>query len=188
MFFDPKSFDFIDAFLQNLDRIRAEYRALDAPVLNLYRNGTHQEYFEQIINNNGWVPSWQVGSSEKNYQWLTYGLIYQGIFPNDTVQKMPCTTELLKQFPFIQVAAFSRMKPLSMIAPHCHPELGGDMLTCHIGIELAPKRRYLCVNGEFQEEVEDKALVFDGSQEHFALNSGDRDRTILYMEFDRSKM
>ena len=188
MFFDPKSFDFINAFLQNLDSIRAEYRALDSRILDLYRNGTHQEYFEQIVNDNGWVPSWQIGSSERNYQWLTYGLVYQGIFPNGAAQKLPCSTELLKQFPFITAAAFSQMKPLSMIAPHCHLELGGNMLTCHIGIELPPKRSYLCVEGEFQEEAEGKALVFDGSREHFALHSGDRDRTILYMEFDRSRM
>ena len=188
MFFDPKSFDFIDTFLQNLHHIRAECLALDPRILDIHRNATHQEYAAQIINDNGWAPSWQVNSSERNYQWLTYGLVYLGMFPHDGDRNFPHTKALLKRYPCIQAGAFSRMKPLSMLAPHRHLELGGNMLTCHIGIDLAPKRSYLCVEGEFQEEAEGKAIVFDGSLEHFAVHTGDRDRTILYLEFDRSKM
>jgi beta-hydroxylase len=86
------------------------------------------------------------------------------------------------------VAAFSLMRGPSFIAPHRHLELGGDLLTYHLGIVAVPRFSYLNVDGTFVEEQERKAVVFDGSCVHFALNMSNSERVLLYMEFDRSKI
>ena len=188
MFFETQSFEFINELKKNWASIRQEYEGLDSRIVDIHRNASHQEYLEQIAKNNGWTPSWQVGSIEKNYNWLTYGLYYRGACPDEAAEKFPLTMALLKSMPCVVSGAFSKMKLASMIASHRHPELGGNLLTCHIGIDLMPQRSYLCVDGKFEEELEGKAIVFDGSCEHFAVNASDSDRTILYIEFDKSKI
>ena len=187
MFLEPESFEFIGEVKKSWANIRREFEGLDSRIIDIHRNASHQEYLEKIAKNNGWTPSWQVGSTEKNHNWLTYGLYYRGACPDEAAEKFPLTMAVLKSMSCVVSAAFSMMKPASMIAPHRHLELGGDILTCHIGIDLLPQRSYLSVEGKFEEESEGKAIVFDGSREHFAINASDRDRTILYIEFDKSK-
>jgi len=187
MFHDPRTFEFISLFEKRWEDIRSEYLNLDPRVLSIHRDGDHEEILEQVLVDNGWMPSWQVGSDEPNQNWLTYGLSYQGVFPREAAQKFPVTMDLLSRLDGFNVCAFSVMKARSFIAPHRHPELGGNLLTFHLGIEVSPRRSYLCVGGKFEEEKNRKALVFDGSKDHFAINMGAKKRAILYMEFDKSK-
>lgn len=191
MFYAPDLFELSSVLEQGWSDIRREYESLDRTILEVHRNGTHADFIERRrqhgAGSSGWAPSWQAGSSQKNYQWLTYGLCYRGRFPAEAEQQFPLTQALLGRFPYIEVAAFSMMTPLSCIAPHTHPRLGGKILTYHLGIEVAPRSSYLCVDGVFREEQPGKSLVFDGSAEHFAVNVGRQDRTILYLEFDQSQ-
>ena len=110
-----------------------------------------------------------------------------GEFPGDTEERLPFTVALLKECPQLTVCAFSNMKGLSMIPPHSHPELGGNILTFHLGIDIPKPGGFLWVNGVFEAESEGKSLVFDGSLPHFAINVSDADRVVMYMEFDRSR-
>ncbi|CAN7219733.1 aspartyl/asparaginyl beta-hydroxylase domain-containing protein [Trinickia sp. LjRoot230] len=187
MFHDPQAFEFIGAFEAQWEAIRAEVDALDAPVLDLHRNGTHEEYLEVLQFNNGWMPSWQVGSDQPNGDWLTYGLSCQGLFSSDAGFKYPTLYRLLSRMAGYKVCALSQMKPRSVIAPHAHAELGGDLLTFHLGIDVPDKHCYLNVEGEFRAERNRQSIVFDGSREHFAINLSEHPRTILYMEFSRSQ-
>jgi aspartyl/asparaginyl beta-hydroxylase (cupin superfamily) len=191
MFYDASLFDFAQCFEENWADIQNEYKNLDNTILDIARTGSHAEYVEkrrQQGSPSGWSPSWQVGSQEKNLNWLTYGLCYQGRSPQYADEKFPITKELLNRFPCIQVAAFSKMQPLSCIAPHRHPELGGNLLTYHLGIDVEPRASFLYVDKIFQEQAEKKSIIFDGSYEHFAINVSLQSRTVLYVEFDRSKM
>jgi beta-hydroxylase len=185
MFYPSSDFPFARTFTDNWSAIRSESRGLDPTVLDIHRNGSHADYFEKIANKNGWVASWNYYSIEKNRNWLTYCLYIDGKFPPEADEKFPLIASLIKKFPQIKACALSTMKGLSMIPPHRHPELGNNLLTMHMGIALQPACNYLCVNGVFEEEREGKALVFDGSAVHFAINAGPSDRTILYLEFDR---
>jgi hypothetical protein len=179
MFHDPAAFPVVQHFQSHWKQIRAEYERLDPRIIDVHRNGTHEEYIAQIVENNGWVPSWQVGTSEKNDGWLTYGISVAGRFTNEAPRKYPFLQSLLKDFPQVTACAFSKMKALTFIAPHEHVELGGPILTCHLGIDLSPGYSYLNVDGVMCEEREGGALVFDGSSTHFAINMSDRDRVVL---------
>jgi aspartyl/asparaginyl beta-hydroxylase (cupin superfamily) len=68
-----------------------------------------------------------------------------------------------------------------------HPELGRGLLTFHLGVDVAPGKSFLFVDGIPSEEANAKSVVFDGSFEHFAVNMSSSDRTILYMEFDSTE-
>jgi aspartyl/asparaginyl beta-hydroxylase (cupin superfamily) len=188
MFHDPSNFVFIKHFQQNWKEIRREVDHLDHRILDVHRIGTHEEYFTQTAHHNGWSPCWKVGSIEKNFDWLTYGLAYEGQFPDEASEKFPVMKALIAAFPGIKAAALSKMNPASLIAPHVHPELGGNLLTFHLGIDVEPRKSYLFVNGVPEQEQENKAIVFDGSVEHFAINVANTSRTVLYIEFDRSKL
>jgi len=190
MFYAPDLFAFTQVFETHWSQIRQEYEGLGSGIVDIHRNGTHADFIESHRQHgsveNGWAPSWQAGSSDKNYDWLTYGIGFRGRFPSEAAEKFPLTQALLSRFPCITVAAFSMMKPC--IAAHTHPRLGGNLLTFHLGIDVAPRSSYLNVNGVFEEERERKSIVFDGSAEHFAINVGQRNRTILYLEFDTSRL
>lgn len=188
MFYSPTEFPFITLFERNWKKIRDEYRGLDKKILDVHRNGTHEDYLRQVIENNGWAPSWSVNSTEKNFSWLTYGLFYRGIFPIEANEKFPFLMALLTGTPGIHACAFSQMMPQSTIAPHHHPELGDGLLTFHLGLELKADTCGLYVNDIFESEAEGKSIVFDGSVKHSARNASKVTRTILYVEFDRSKI
>ncbi|WP_211474784.1 aspartyl/asparaginyl beta-hydroxylase domain-containing protein [Collimonas humicola] len=188
MFHAPSDFGFIKIFESHWQEIRDDYRSLEKKMIDVHRNGGHEDYLNQVIGNNGWAPSWSVGSSDKNFNWLTYGLCYRGVFPADAAEKFPFTMDLLRNTPGIHACAFSQTLPGSYIAPHLHSELGGDLLTYHLGLEMEPRCSYLCVGDIFEDEAEGKSIVFDGSVEHFAMNASQLCRTILYLEFDKSKI
>ncbi|KVM90589.1 aspartyl/asparaginyl beta-hydroxylase domain-containing protein [Burkholderia diffusa] len=185
--YDPTDFPFIQAFIEKWEAIRDEALSLDSRIIPVHRSGPHEQYVDQLIYDNGWMPSWQVGSVEPNHGWLTYGLGYQGRIPLEAPRKYPTVHRLLGGMVGYKVCAFSRMMPRSFIAPHNHPELGGDLLTLHLGIDVPDKYCYLNVAGTFFSECNGIPIVFDGSQEHFALNMSEHPRTVLYMEFFRSK-
>ncbi len=188
MFYDATLFDFTQEFENNWRTIREEYFNLDRKILNLHRDGPHEQYVDTLLHTNGWTPSWQVNSSKPNYDWLTYGLSYQGLFPQEAEHKFPTTASLLSRLNGFKVCAFSLMKPLSFIGPHTHEELGGNLLTYHLGLDVVPGKSYLCVNSTFEEQRNGKSIIFDGSREHFAFNMSDANRVILYMEFDKTKI
>lgn len=189
MLHDVALFDFTKEFEKNWHIIREEYLNLDREILDLHRNGPHERYIETLLyKKNAWIPSWQVASTEPNYDWLTYGLSYQGLLPKEAEQKFPTTANLLSRLTGFKVCAFSLMKPLSFIGPHTHPELGGNLLTYHLGLDIVPGRSYLCVDGTFEEQQNGKSIIFDGFYDHYAFNMSDADRVILYMEFDKTKI
>jgi ornithine lipid ester-linked acyl 2-hydroxylase len=188
MFFDPADFAFTKVFEEQWQVIRGELRGLDPKILDIYRNGPHEQYVAALQRNNGWIPGWQVGSREPNYNWLTYGLSYAGLFPDEAPLRFPETRKLLARLTGFKVCAFLLMRPLSVLGAHAHPELGGDLLTYHLGLQVTPGRCFLWVDGNFAEEEEGKSIIFDGSHDHFAVNVGQSDRAILYMEFDKSRI
>jgi len=187
MFYDPRRFELATQLAANVEAVRAELFSLDAKLLGLQRTGPIEEFAKKLERGeNGWTPSWQVGSSDANQNWLTYGLTYQGRFMPEADTKYPLTRSLLDRKEVL-VAAFSLLKPLSVIAPHNHKYLGNGLLTLHVGVDVAPATSFINVDGIFEEERVGKPIVFDGSCEHFALNAGLSDRVVLYIEFDSSK-
>lgn len=189
MLFNAAEFSFTKIFEDHWPEIRREYERLGRNLLNVHRRSGHADYVASAQKNNGWMPSWQVGSDTPNLDWLTYGLCFGGLFPDEAFFKYPITAGLLERMgESVIVAAFSLMSGPSFIAPHTHPELGANLLTYHLGIVASPGLCYLNVAGEFVEERDRKSIVFDGSRVHFAINMSRSERVLLYMEFDRNKL
>ena len=189
MFFNKTLFDFIQEFENSWLIIRKECLNLDNKILNFHRKSIpYEEYAYKLLNNNGWTYSWQVNSNEPNYNWLIYGLSYQGLFPQEAEQKFPVTASLLSRINGLRMCEFSLMKPLSFIEPHSHGDVGENILSYHLGLDVVPRKSYLCVNGTFEEERNGKSIIFNASCEHFAVNMSDIDRVILYLEFDKNKI
>lgn len=184
MFHDPGLFSFASELQSRWRLIRQEYLELEAPHLNIHRIGAVEQYAETLLRDNGWTMSWQVDSTEPNKAWLTYALSYKGMLPDGAAARLPATSRLLARMRGCEVCAFSQMEPGSFIAPHSHPELAGRLLTLHLGLDMAPKRSFVCVDGQAREEGNGRMLVFDGSREHFSVNMSAARRAILYMEFD----
>ncbi|MGB5631613.1 MAG: aspartyl/asparaginyl beta-hydroxylase domain-containing protein [Waterburya sp.] len=190
MFYDALLFDFTQEFENNWRAIRDEYFNLDNKILDFYRDSIpYEQYANKLLSNNGWTYSWRVNSNEPNYNWLTYGLSYQGLFPQEAEHKFPITASLLSRLNGLRMCGFSLMKPLSFIEPHSHGDVeGSNILSYHLGLDVVTGKSYLWVNGTFKEQYNGKSIIFDASYEHFALNMSDADRVILYMEFDKTKI
>jgi len=169
--------------------ISEEYRSLNAPILSLHRRWDLDvaDFKKQLLVQNGWTPSWQVAKDEPNPSWLTYALKIGDWFPPEATTKFPRTMELLRH-PACYVAGFSLFRPLSVIGPHAHGELDSEHLILHLGLDVEPGKSFLMVDGTFLEERNGETFIFDGSHEHFAVNASTRDRAILYLEFDTTKL
>lgn len=190
MFFDPALFSLAGDLQRSSDTIRREYAGLNAPIITVSRNCPIDEFIDKLEahGENGWVESWQVGATEPNPDWLTYAIYVHGRFAPGVAAKVPWLKDFIEKRPACEACGFTMMRPRSVLGKHTHPSLGGDRLVLHLGIDVEPGSSFISVDGEFREEREGKVLVFDASREHFAFNAGSRDRAILYMEFDRSKL
>jgi aspartyl/asparaginyl beta-hydroxylase (cupin superfamily) len=184
MFFNPGGFPFAAELQRSWSDLREECLALAAPMRDVHRIGAVEGFAEMLLANNGWTPSWQVGSDQANADWLTFGLSYKGMLPDRLPEMMPKTSRLLARLRGSEVCALSLMKPGTFILPHRHPELEGRLLTLHLGLHVEPQRSYLCVGGETREEAEGRVILFNAGREHFAVNMGRTNRIILYLEFD----
>jgi beta-hydroxylase len=174
--------------------IREEFENLDVPVMPINRvNKLFAEVHRELISymhqggEYGWMIGWG-GKHLENPDWLQFGLITDFSVIEWAPAYMPKTLEILQGIPGIKVCGLAKMKPNCFLTTHTHPELAEEgLLQLHITID-APESsnfNYLNVNGEFNQNTLGNIVVFDGSQEHFAINASKLDRTILYMEFEK---
>lgn len=176
--------------------IRDELRGVTFDVLPIDRQDkSHSEVVAEVKAHMdqggayGWLQGW--GAKEKRRDWTQLGLVV-----NDTpipylAEKMARTQELLSAVSGIKVAAILRMKPGTMLETHTHPELIEEgLLQMHLTLEAAAQQNfaYLNVDDEFRRHIPGEAFVFDGSKPHFAINASNRERVILYLEFDPAQV
>lgn len=184
---DPIRFTPLMTLSENWRIIRDECAALDREdILDLDRTDKDHEMVAKALVENGraqWVKAW----GENKNKWLNWGLlIYDQFLLGDA--GAPKTTALLRRLRGLKVAALSLFKPSLLLPIHSHPELGEEqLLTFHLGLEC-PTDCYLNADGEFAREENGKALTFDGSRPHYALNASTSDRLILYCEFSPDKI
>jgi aspartyl/asparaginyl beta-hydroxylase (cupin superfamily) len=177
--------------------IRDEFVRLSAPTLDIDRVGkSHAEVYEETLKyvmegrEYGWLKGWD-DSEQGNPDWTQYGLVAFDRPIPFAEAVMPRTIELLKKIEGVKICALSKMKPNVFLNTHRHPELfEQNLLQFHITLDSATENNfaYLNVAGTFNQNVMGNAIVFDGSLDHFAINASSVDRTILYMEFERSKL
>ncbi len=180
-------------FLSEIERafpdIRDEFQRLEPPMLPVRRVDVGPEYTAALsrFERNGWTASWQVGSPEPNLAWLTYAIKIGAWSHPETAARCPQTVRLVDH-PMCDVVAFSLFRGVSILGPHAHSRLDEEHPIVHLGIDVEPGKCFLGVDGAFLEEREGTVLAFNGSHEHFAVNASLRDRTILYLELDLTKV
>jgi len=138
---------------------------------------------EQFKNNAGWIYGWQADIGGPNKEWMNWGLIFNGEPCGKNADMCPETTSLLKSIPGIQVAGFSLMTPKSKINPHTDAtgKKFGSM-AYHLGLDC-PKGCNMVIGDKRECEKNGKSFIFDATDLHWAENTSDRPRMILYIDF-----
>ncbi|TCK33807.1 beta-hydroxylase [Paraburkholderia sp. BL8N3] len=195
-FYPLEQFPKLQELASKWEIIREEFLRLNAPTLGIDRVGkTHVEVYAETLEHidgggeYGWLMGWGDGD-KNNPDWTQYALVaYDEPIPF-AENAMPRTIEMLEGLEGIKICALSRMKPNVFLNTHRHPELHNqDLLQLHVTLDAVTERDYAYLNvaGHFNQNKVGSAIVFDGSLDHFALNASPGIRTILYMEFERSK-
>lgn len=176
--------------------IKEEVADFSGLIININRSGkTHEEMYEELSTlykkekKYGWVKGWGL-DDEENPSWLQYYIsVYDKIFPIQN-GAFDNTLKILKDFEGIKTCAFINLQANTIIPNHKHPEIHEEnLLQFHLTLS-APSRNnysYLNINGEFIRTIEGRAIIFDGSYNHFAFNASNKDRIVLYIEFDKKQ-
>ncbi len=173
--------------------LHAEFSRLDAPIMPIDRQGKqHAAVLQEVTrhvaagNTYGWMLGW--GKDGPNRNWMQYGLVAGGHAVPWAAQAMPETVRMLAGTPGIETAALSWLARDTLLSTHTHPEIARDrLLQMHVTLTEVEQGNYAYFNvaGEFRHYTSRNAFVFDGSNDHFALNASSTDRVILYLEFRR---
>jgi aspartyl/asparaginyl beta-hydroxylase (cupin superfamily) len=120
--------------------------------------------------------------------WISWPIIWEGkpVFGN--CLKCPKTHGLLSQIEGIHIAAFTLMKGGVQLKKHTDPVGTNYNLTYHLGLKC-PEGCYLHHQtlGDVKEE-DGKHIVMNARYSHWAENTSQEDRVILYIEHYTSTM
>lgn len=96
----------------------------------------------------------------------------------------PYTTQLLKQVPSIKAAMFAALPPGSRLVRHRDPFAGS--LRYHLGL-ITPNDDgcYIDVDGQPYSWRDGQAIIFDETYLHYAENTTNKNRIILFCDIER---
>jgi len=128
----------------------------------------------------GWLKG---GQEHVVNEWVGWPLIWEGKPVLGNCLKCPKTVELLSHFGSVHIAGFSLMKGGVKLKEHVDPVGERYRFTYHLGLKC-PKGCFLHHNmlGDIEEE-DGKHIVFNATIPHWAENTSQEDRVILYVEF-----
>lgn len=195
-FYEASRFPHLQRLADHWEVIREEFLALDAPTLTINRVGKSiTEIVDEVAEHMkaggeyGWLWGWGDGMDTMP-EWTQYGLVaYDQAIPFAR-DAMPGTLDLLGQIPGIKLCALLRMEPNVFLGTHSHTgtwEEGLLHMQLTIDAPLTQNYAYLNVNGNFNQSTNGNLVIFDGSQDHFAVNASRAYRTVLYLEFYREQ-
>tara|TARA_Y200000002_G_C22462403_1_gene570960 strand:- start:14 stop:730 length:717 start_codon:yes stop_codon:yes gene_type:complete len=100
-------------------------------------------------------------------------------------QEFPETMKIIDSEKNLVSAYFSVISPRKMLMPHEGPWCG--VLRIHLGLQIPTggKGCVLVVNQQEYRWEEGKAVVFDDTYEHMAVNMTDKDRIVLFLDYMR---
>lgn len=184
---------------KNSQTIREELDRLSMDMLTNSHRRQHewgvdklQEISKLHASKTGWVYAWSPHSTDKNNEWLNFGLVVGSKSIGLNSNLCPKTVAVLKQLPVnVLIAGFSLMRPHSVIHKH-QDENTPDNVTIHLGVDVpSPHDCVLSVqtcNGDITNTQEEngKAFTFDSRQSHWAVNFSAKNRIVLYLDVDTS--
>lgn len=96
----------------------------------------------------------------------------------------PQTVRLLKELPQVKAALFAVLPPGAKLNPHRDPFAGS--LRYHLGLKTPNDDRcFIEVDGERYSWRDGQSVVFDETYIHWAENTSDQTRTILFCDLER---
>jgi hypothetical protein len=165
----------IDVFISDKVRPVKEWEGSDvlSDIISEFSAGKH-----------GWVH----GTEFLKDTWISWPLIWEGNTVLGNCLKCPKTFGLLSQIEGIYVAGFSLMKGGVKIQEHSDIVGANYNLTYHLGLKC-PDGCYLHHQtlGDVKEE-DGKHIVMNARYPHWAENTSQEDRVILYIEHYTSTM
>ncbi len=174
-FFERDQFPWLDGFEDATESIRNEF-------LNVLSD---ESGFVPYITYPADAPLNQWAELNNSPDWSAFHLLKQGKVVVENATKCPNTMQLLTTAPQpIQLgrtpsAMFSLLKPNTHIPPHTG--VSNIRLVTHLPLIVPEKCRFR-VGNEVREWVPGKALVFDDTIEHEAINESDKLRVVLIFD------
>jgi ornithine lipid ester-linked acyl 2-hydroxylase len=156
MFYDIRTFPFVETLERNFRTIRGELEALTQSDFHTYRNFTPWKVF---IFRKGFDPN---------------NLEYNP----ENCARCPETTAILDSIPGVTSAAFSRLLPGTHLWPH---RCNNTLLRCHLGLVIVDGCA-IRVGGMVRSWEEGKCLAFSARQLHEAWNRNTQPRTVLLFD------
>jgi beta-hydroxylase len=116
--------------------------------------------------------------------WKRFYLKWYGEEMPSASKMCPFTTQLLASIPSVKAAMFASLPPGSRLMRHRDPYAGS--LRYHLGL-VTPNSPdcYIDVDGQRYHWKDGEAIVFDETFIHFAENTTDQQRVILFCDVER---
>jgi beta-hydroxylase len=162
-FHDPASFEWMRAFEERFDEIRAEAEA----VLSIHKESVDIYKYPGLDGD----------------QWKAFKFVARHKPLEEKMKLCPVTASLLKTvpgYPIFRDAMFSILAPGGEISRH--RDVANIFLTAHLGL-ITPPGGFVEVGGEARPWKEGEFVVFDSSYEHRALNPSNAPRVVLLIDF-----
>lgn len=131
-------------------------------------------FMDGLGDNGAWIRAWARDGSWYNYPLITDG---QPV-PGRAAEFCPVTCKLLAGVKGIRIAGFSKVKAGGRIERHTDGSKG--CLALHLCLT---GRSEMHVGGQLHVQEPGRVIVFDPEEEHEVHNSGEQDRTLLYVNF-----
>ena len=129
--------------------------------------------------NHGWVH----GTEHLKDTWISWPFIWGGNVIHGNCHKCPKTYELLSQINGIHVAGFSLMRGGVRINEHSDVVGQNYKCTYHLGLKCpSGSNLYHQTLGKIAEE-DGKHIIMNARLPHWAENTSQEDRVILYIEY-----
>ena len=194
VYYPPENYNKMNILQKHWNIIANEYKALPKDkIINFqsrkkddwYNGGELDEIANKHFQDYGWHSAWSEDDNVPNNDWKNWGLMYKDVALGKNAELCPLTTAMLNTIPGIRIAGFSLMTPNSVIDPHTDTTgIKYGSLAYHLGIDVPDKDScFLIVNGEKKSEENGKVIIFDSTYIHSAYNITDKERCILYIDF-----
>ena len=164
MLLEPTRFPFVELLESNWQAVRDEQDGLEA---------------------DDFMPWFDYGSY--NEGWDVYGLVATVHHARDRIdpavrRRCPRTMALLDQVPGLQLAAFSKLMPGTVVFPH--EDLDTGTVRCHLPLRVPVGARFQVGDREVNW-IEGRCLVFDNRRTHAAANESGEPRVVLLLDVER---
>lgn len=123
-------------------------------------------------------------SLSNDKRWKIFPFLAYGFNVPENIRRCPKTAEALSRIPGIKAAMFSVLQAGKVLPWHNGPYNG--VLRYHLGVSVPePEQCGIQVLETANSWVEGKSMIFDDSFQHAAWNLGDKDRIVLFVDFER---